>query len=243
MTPNLGASGQDLAAAFSSARGSLGEAVDLVILHNEREVRGRQPRASLNPVTVLLAVAAWERLVADLAALTSGAIWTGPGSTKPPPGAAQLNVALKTLGPASGSQLPQMWRVRIFENYRGKRPTAGRIVHGVDPALAKAVSQWVGLRHAVAHRAFAQHASPASVWNSDADTDTVQAGAARSALSLFIQLVDQTINAVGQEAARQGAKLDVESLRLPPQWFEAEPRTLRGVPAPGVLWDGQLLPR
>ncbi len=174
----------------------------------------------------------------DIAALTSGKTWSGPGSTKPPGGAACLPVAVRTLGPASGARLPQAWRVRLFNSWRGKRPTGGRTVHGEDPALADAVKGWVGLRHAVAHRAFVQHSHPASVWNSDADTDGVQAGAARSALSLFLQLVDQTIAAVGDEANQQGAGLDVEALRLPGVWFVAESQDLRGVSEPGVLWGG-----
>jgi hypothetical protein len=36
-------------------------ALDLIFIHAEKEVRGRQPRASLNPFTVLAAVAAYER--------------------------------------------------------------------------------------------------------------------------------------------------------------------------------------
>jgi hypothetical protein len=34
--------------------------VDLVLIHNEEDVRGIQPRAVLNDLTVLLAVAAWD---------------------------------------------------------------------------------------------------------------------------------------------------------------------------------------
>lgn len=106
--------------------------------------------------------------------------------------------------------------------WRGKRPTKGKTVRGSHRDLADAVDGWVGLRHAVAHRAFVQHSHPASVWNSDADTDTVQAGSARRALSLFLQLVDQAISAVGDEAYSQVAGVDVEALRLPDLWFAAE---------------------
>lgn len=45
------------------------DSVDLVLIHNEEDVRGIQPRAVLNDLTVLLAVAAWERFVVDVQAL------------------------------------------------------------------------------------------------------------------------------------------------------------------------------
>lgn len=66
-----------------AARDNLGAAIDLVLVHNEKEVRGRQPRASLNRAVVVMAIGAWDRFIAD----TCSAFTTGPDS---PTGAAAL---------------------------------------------------------------------------------------------------------------------------------------------------------
>jgi hypothetical protein len=57
-----------------AARDNLGTAVDLVLVHNEKVVRGRQPRASLNRAVVVMAIGAWDRFVAD----TCSAFTTDP---------------------------------------------------------------------------------------------------------------------------------------------------------------------
>jgi hypothetical protein len=49
-----------------AARWNVRAALDLIFIHAEKEVRGRQPRASLNPLTVLSAAAAYERFFDDL---------------------------------------------------------------------------------------------------------------------------------------------------------------------------------
>ena len=51
--------------AAGAVRDNLGAAVDLVLVHNETVVRGRQPRAALNRAIVMMAIGAWGRFVAD----------------------------------------------------------------------------------------------------------------------------------------------------------------------------------
>jgi hypothetical protein len=48
-----------------AARDNLGPSIDVVLVHNEKEVRGRHPRTSLNRAVVVMAVTAWDRFVAD----------------------------------------------------------------------------------------------------------------------------------------------------------------------------------
>jgi hypothetical protein len=49
-----------------ATRSNVRTALDLIFIHAEKEVRGRQPRASLNPLTILSAAAAYERFFNDL---------------------------------------------------------------------------------------------------------------------------------------------------------------------------------
>jgi len=51
--------------AAGAARDNLGAAVDLVLVHNETVVRGRQPRATLNRAIVMMTIGAWGRFVID----------------------------------------------------------------------------------------------------------------------------------------------------------------------------------
>lgn len=242
LTPATGTSSllgkeQQFQLACKAARVDLGEALDLVLIHNERDVRGTQPRSSLNPVTVLLAVAAWERLIADVDHLASSKLWAGPGAGRSPHRAARLDVAARVLGAASGGLLPDGWRVRAHENWRGKTPTRPVVLAGTDPQLSDLVDDYVDLRHAVAHRAYLQKGYQGSYWHSDADGHTVQAGAARAALALFIQLVDQSIAAIGTALAQAGAPVDPQTLALPAWWFDTHPPAgARGIDAPGQLW-------
>ena len=67
------------ALAARAARRNLQHAVDFVVLHEDYEVDGPSPASSLNPPTVLAAVAAWERFIADITGLAHGHDWMGSG--------------------------------------------------------------------------------------------------------------------------------------------------------------------
>jgi hypothetical protein len=65
--PALGnLSAERFAKVCKATRWNVRTALDLIFIHAEKEVRGRQPRASLNPLTVLSAAAAYERFFTDL---------------------------------------------------------------------------------------------------------------------------------------------------------------------------------
>ncbi|WP_147427256.1 hypothetical protein [Micromonospora globbae] len=216
------------------------DALDLVLIHNEREVRGRQPRASLNPLIVLLSVAAWERFVIDLKAIARGHFEAAGvyDETRQNDRGARFATAVRVLGPMSAGRLPEAWSVRTFEAWSGKTPTNPYTLTGKETARLEAeVESWRALRNKVAHWCLPQDGATAN-WRSDAATHTIQSGQARIALSLFLQLVDQAIVALAEAADF----VDVDKLRLPASWFSAEPPPgLRGVANPGVLWDGEPL--
>ena len=224
-------------------------ALDLVLIHNEKDVRGKQPRAVLNDLTVLFAVAAWERFVVDVQALGARK-WTGAGLHKKADGIAYLGQkddharpgpARVILDHASGGRLPANWTIASFGDWRGKSPRSVRKLHGsCDIAqLAEQADAWIRLRNSVAHRCMAQDLKD-PYWKSDADSHTIQAGWARAVLALFLQLTDQAIAAIAAEAGFPQPEL----YRLPGEWFLDEaPAGLRGVEEPNVLWGGYALMR
>ena len=225
----------------ADSRHGFEDALDLVLIHNEHDVKGNQPRRKLNPLIVLLAVAAWERFVVDVHALMSGE-WREPGFHPKENRAAYLDSAVRVLGPVSAGALPSSWKVRAFGGWRGKSPRAAVLldctVAEQRKELERDIAAWINLRNKVAHRCMPQDQDP--YWRSDADTHTIQAGEARAALAEFLQLTDQTIVAIGTAAGFP----DVEKLRLPVSWFVAEPPPgLRGIDQPGTLWGGHILTR
>jgi hypothetical protein len=222
-------------------------AIDLVLIHNEEDVRGVQPRAVLNDLTVLLAVAAWERFVVDVRALPARQ-WITAGLHKKVDGIAYLGQkdyparpgpARTILERAPGGRLPGAWTVTSFGDYRGKSPRIPRCLAGdLDVAeLAEQADAWIRLRNSVAHRCMAQDLQD-PYWKSDAKSHTIQAGWARAVLALFLQISDQAIAAIAAEARFPQPRL----YRLPPEWFLDEaPAGLRGTTEPNILWGGSAL--
>jgi hypothetical protein len=138
--------------------------------------------------------------------------------------------------------------------------------------LSQHLDQWIELRNALAHQQVQHHASVAReakrwhhlhrahdrkdpydvgggderrrlLWNSDADSDTVQNGAARIAVALFIQVMDFLISDI---ATRQN--WPSETLRLPEEWFGRRlPDRYRGINTDELhhqtLWGGMALHR
>lgn len=237
------------ARAYGSARVRFAQAVDLVLIHNERDVRGNQPRTVLNPLIVLFAVSAWERLIAELHFL-GGGVGCGKDKDRTPPGLSRPTQAFEVLTGLTAGALPRSFQVTMFDSYRGVRPQSKRTQHGdTDDELTNAITGWIETRNAVAHAAMPQLADSEHAWRSDAEGGgpldlaaglTVQAGGARVCLSLFIQLVDQIAPAVEQAAGIS----DATQTRLPDWWFGAAgPSGVRGVDEPGALWGGHDLAR
>ena len=225
----------------SFTKAQFSDAIDLVLIHNERDVSGNQPRRALNPWTVVLAVAGWERFVVDVSALASEK-WMKPGFHTKIDRIAYLDSAVNILGPASGGSLPGMWEVRAFSSWRGKSPQGAKTltIEGSvrDSELAEDVGSWINLRNKVAHNCLPQDANP--YWWSDAASHTIQSGQARAALAELLQLTDQAILAIATAAGFSS----IDRLRFPREWFAAElPEGARGVTEPGALWGGHSLLR
>ncbi|WP_306316271.1 MULTISPECIES: hypothetical protein [unclassified Streptomyces] len=156
-------------------------ALDLISIHAEREVRGRVPRASLNPFIAIAAVAAWERFLADLvgAATFTDAEWhdkgypdgddagqddepaetkRGPGHFSLPRGAAyepeQLNGYLRNQGILKGN-LTDGWAAQLAGSWTGATPKAWRFAEYVqDPdAFRAALKSAQNVRNGAAHMA------------------------------------------------------------------------------------------
>lgn len=219
----------------ADARAGLRSAIDLILIHNERDVRGNQPRAALNPLILLLSVAAWERFVADVCFLADDRlqeVGAGPSS----PGRARFlnGGAVAVLNALTGGHLAHKFEVKVFDGWVGKFPTRPRVTRGLE--VGEYVDDAISHRNGVAHRSL-PGAYADALWTSDANTHTVQAGWARGVAATFVQLVDQSILAIGREAGF------VNVPRLPREWFIPDARRLRGVEAPGALWGGHSLVR
>jgi hypothetical protein len=135
---------------------NLRAALDLIAIHSEKEVRGRQPRASLNPFTVLAAAAAWERFLADAvgASAGTGKSWPGPGHFRfdpkkdnkklpdgrwvtPPWDPSYLNGYLRVCGVIqSGLNLTDYWEAHLAGSWWGAAPTRWRYVRYTDDPSA-----------------------------------------------------------------------------------------------------------
>lgn len=148
--------------AADAARDNLSVAVDLVIVHNEKPVRGRQPRAALNRAIVVAAIAAWDRFVSDTCSAFEGNgnddPW-GSGSEKSNPGqlyARAVNRRLARCGAVESPFLSRL-RARAATNWSGVRMLAIETLDGVEPGersgltFSQHLNQWIRLRHALAH--------------------------------------------------------------------------------------------
>lgn len=126
-----------------AARVGMSDMVDLLLIHNERPVRGLQPRSVLNRLVVLLAVAPWERLVSDLDAIQRHD-FTGPGLQDSLRMAGYLaapgGCAAPVLDAATGGLLPDAWTVAVPELRVPARTP------GTTPAASPETSPAVGPR-------------------------------------------------------------------------------------------------
>lgn len=231
-------------AIHADARRGLSDALDLIIIHNEKAVRGNQPRATLNGLTILLAVAAWERFIADCRALQLCECCSAdhpctfvPGNQRSSGGGAYLrtkdgrvSAAAATLSGLTDGRLPGAFRVVSFNGWSGVRPTVPVEVTGMD--LAAPVFDAIGYRNGVAHRSLSQQPSI-----SDAEKSvTIQAGHSRAVVALMLQIISQATQGIVEAADFSG------SYAFPSAWFEPDPHTLRGVSSPGPLWPRALRP-
>lgn len=243
------------------ARGALGDAVDLVLIHNERPGGGDQPRAVLNPLVVMLAASTWERLVYEIGTAigvplqardTVGRLGRRDKQTK----AAQILGRATAKCPAP-FQLPDALILTFFDSAAGKRlssPVELSAAQDYD-AMSKRLDDLIELRNGVAHRvlpikmaapnyegmgsdAGARHRSGAEPWSGR----TVNTSIARSVLATYVQMVDQTIACLLKSEGIEGRQS--RRYRLPAWWFtdDQEQDGTRSA-QPGCLWGGASLPR
>jgi hypothetical protein len=188
-------------------------ALDLIAIHAEKDVRGRQPRASLNPFMVLAAAAAWERFLSDVTGAAEG---KDPGhyqfKEKRPDGRPvnpawepkRLNEVLRKHG-VLNNDITNSWEAHLADSWSGASPTKWRFVRYVEDSgsFDMALKNAQHARNGAAHFALPQSAKESSAfgysWNSDADANTIQSGHARAVAALFLQLIDCSICAIASE--------------------------------------------
>ncbi len=243
--------------ACETGAGGLRDAVDLLLVHSEGPTGGDAPRGVLNPLIVLLAVSAWERLVYELAnpaGISLPARTTvGRFAEISKKGPRTVDILLQ----ATNGVLPSGLRVTVYDSAQGKRLSRPRVldasVNG-GGEFHDQFDEYLELRNGVAHRVVPDKIANYASWRTDAARNlppnlqhlaghTINASVARSVVAAYIQLVDQTIahvcfaQAIPSQRARQ--------LRLPTEWFtdDVERAGQRRPLRPGCLWGGTRLPR
>lgn len=232
----------------ADTRTAFSDVIDLLLIHNEQAVHGPQPRTTLNRVAAMLSVAAWERLVADIAELARTA---DPATFEPGQSDSRghnrlganrdggRSTAVSALMAASDGVIPNAWRIRLATSGSGKQLAFGSIAHGLDPDLVELVDWWIDIRHKVAHRGLPQQ--PQWLEPTDAhDGRSINTTTARSAFTLFLQLADQTIRTICDTAP-----FTDPDLSLPRDWMTGAIRPQRGVADRQQLrlWHGRSLAR
>lgn len=233
------------------ARGALGDAVDLILIHNERPGGGDQPRAVLNPLVVMLAVSAWERLIYEVGTAigyslaereTVGRLgWWG----RPAPAADIL--ARATARNDSDFRLPGALVLTFFDSAVGKR-LGSRVELEASKqynAISGRLNDFVELRNGVAHRVLPDRMAAPDYQGMVSDAwsgRTVNTGIARCVLATYIQLLDQAIACLLVAEDIEGR--DASRYRLPAWWFtDDQERDGARSAEPGCLWGGMRLPR
>lgn len=227
----------EFAKACAEARSGFGEVVDLVLVADEVSDRsaGPDPRvATLDRLVAFRAVVAWERFVREVGVLSG----TAPADTDDVgrlaclgPHGRDEGTARRVLAAAGAGRLPDALSIR-FPAPDKEASLTFTTVGGSSESLTAAVDWWVRTRHGVAHRWLPRHVAwPVRTDAHDSDGATVGPTTARYALTMFLQLVDQSIRVIAEEAGMVRA----EDLWLPAHWMRGE-----GDPASGTrLWVGE----
>lgn len=155
----------------AAAEANFQRSIDLVLIHNDGPaVKGVQPKASLNPLIVVTAVAAWERLVNDTYhALTTADNWFKVGEEQSEfwraysekMGHLDNIEGLKDL--EDHGRIVDNWKGTFaHDQWGGISPSRwGRLKGNTLGAkygltIGQHLDQWILLRHAIAHNAMPQ---------------------------------------------------------------------------------------
>ncbi len=245
--PIVAAQRHQFASVCSDARDAFRDVFDLVLIHNEQQVSRNQPRTTLNSAIAMFSVAAWERFVSHVGQITDATHthpFEGPGLVQSR--GAYLGSdkhgtpAVKILNGASAGTIPANWRIRLPHSGSGKRLSFEPACTGLDPRLIEVANWWIGIRNGVAHRTLPAVLNWVYVSNAgDWEGGTINTTLARFALTLFLQLVDQSIRTIADSVGLS----DPRDLWLPEDWLSGQLRPTRGIrtPAQLQLWEGASL--
>jgi hypothetical protein len=215
----------EFAAACAEARAGFQDVVNLAVVADGLEHRDEpDPRTTLNRLIAFGSVRAWERFVRDVAGGARGGERLGCLRGGPAAG---------VLAGASGGRLPAEWRIAFPLSGTGTALTFGpERLTGTDDDLGAAVDWWVNARHGLPHRRLPRDTAwPVPTDAYDTDGTDVGPTTARFALTLFLQLTDQSIRVL----AAAGGMARPEDLWLPGHWTAG--RATADADA-RRLWDG-----
>lgn len=223
----------EFAAACVEARAGFQDVVNLAVVADGLAHRDEpDPRTTLNRLIAFGSVRAWERFVRDVAGRGTGG---GRGDRI---GCLRGGPAASLLAGLSGGRLPAEWRIAFPLAGTGTALTFGPArLTGTDDDLGAAVDWWVNARHGLPHRRLPRDTAwPVPTDAYDSDGADVGPTTARFALTLFLQLTDQSIRVLADAAGM--ARPD--ELWLPAHWTagrataEADARPLWHGPAVGA---------
>ncbi|MEV3856973.1 hypothetical protein AB0J38_21915 [Streptomyces sp. NPDC050095] len=176
-----------------ATRWNVRAALDLISIHAEQDVRGLQPRASLNPYIALAAFAAWERFLGDLggAATVPDGKWDdkglgkgnrGPGHERLTSGLAyhpkDLNGYLRNRGVLSGD-FSDGWEAVLAASWAGVTPKRWRYAeYRQDPdVFHEALDSAAAVRNGAAHMALPGNVTvvPTKAASVSVDSDELEA--------------------------------------------------------------------
>ena len=214
----------EFAVACAGARAGFQDVVNLAMVADGLRHRDEpDPRITLNRLIAFGSVRTWERFVRDLGG-------TGRGERV---GCLRGGPAAGVLAGASGGRLPAAWRIAFPLAGAGTTLAFGpdRLT-GIDDDLGAAVDWWVNARHGLPHRRLPRDTAwPVPTDAYDSDGTDVGPTTARFALTLFLQLTDQSIRVLADAAGMARP----EELWLPAHWTAGRST---GEPDARLLWDG-----
>lgn len=228
----------EFAAACAEARAGFQDVVNLAVVADGLEHREEpDPRTTLNRLIAFLSVRTWERFVRDVRAVSGGSRDGGGDRPADRLGCLRAGPAAGVLAAASGGLLPAAWRVAFPHSGTGTTLTFGPArLTGTDDDLCAAVDWWVNARHGLPHRRLPRdNAWPVPTDAYDSGGRDVGPTTARFALTLFLQLTDQSIRVLADAAGMARA----DELWLPGHWLAG--RASEEAHAPS-LWEGMPVP-
>lgn len=196
----------------------------------------------------MYSVSVWERFIADIQELAKSTETNpfggaghgyGQGAYLGPRKGGE-GFGAKVLSSASNHDLLRSWSIRIPSSGQGKRLSFCPPVDGRDPDLADVVDWCIELRNKAIHREWPTRIQWALTTDAkDSHGKTFNTTIARIALTVFLQIIDQSLRGL----CRSAEIYQPDQLYLPDEWLSGQLGTTRGVtdPAQLELWRGRHL--